>query len=103
MTRLPSECLLRVKDDDASSDFAPLQVTETFVHLIQRNPVRDHLIEVQAILEIQVDVTGNVDPETTRPHEGTLERLSTEESRPRDLDYLSGRDHADDRGRATSL
>src|SRR5208283_2450241 len=61
---------------------------------------RDHIVEVEAALLVELDDARHVDAETVRAHEASLDALLVEQRKAVDVDFLADGDHPDNRGEA---
>ena len=59
-------------------NLALAHLVEGLVHLVQLDPRRDHLVEEQPSVEVEVDVLGHVEAEAVRAHVGARDLLLLE-------------------------
>src|SRR5262249_27044753 len=103
MTALPWPLALAkpasVEHEDGADDFAGFHGAEGFVDVIQAAAARDHLIETQAALHVEIDVARHVDAEAVGAHHAALE-FAAEEHAPIQLQHLADGHQTDHRRRA---
>src|SRR6266436_7818720 len=80
---------------DGARDLARLHGPERLVDVLELAPARDHLVEHEPALPVQLDVVRHVDLEAVAAHAATLDLLLAEEHGSVELDLLPHRDHAD--------
>src|ERR1051325_5363918 len=85
---------------DGSRDLARLHGPERLVDVLELAPARDHLVEHEPALPVELDVARHVDLEAVAAHAAALDLLLAEEHRPIELDLLPHRDHPDHGGGA---
>src|SRR5262245_25624711 len=85
-----------IEHQDRSGDLAGFHRAKRLVDVLQAAATRDHLVELQAALAVELDVAGHVDLEAVAAHAAALDLLLAQERRTVELDLLPDRDHADD-------
>src|SRR6185437_13028477 len=89
-----------VEHQDGAGHLTSFHRAKRFVNIFQTTAARDHFVEFEPSLEIEVDVAWHVLAETVRAHRRALDLLFREERWAIELDFGAHGDHADDRGRA---
>src|SRR5687768_3863230 len=90
---------LLIEHQNGSGHLAGLHGTEGLVDVLELPAPRDHLVELQAALPVELDVARHVDLEAIAAHAAALDLLLAQEHRSIELHLLPNRDHADDGGR----
>src|SRR2546426_5258887 len=86
-----------VERENGPGDLAGLHRAKRLVDVVQPAPPRDHLVEQQAALAVELEVAGDVRAEAVRAHPRSLDLALRANRHPRELDLCIGRQHADDR------
>src|SRR2546427_10324221 len=89
-----------LEQQDSPSDFARLHRPKRFVDVVEPAAARDHLVEQEAPLAIELEVAGDIDAETVRAHPRGLHPALRANRHPRELDLRVRRQDADDGGGA---
>src|SRR5215467_13101116 len=97
----PAGPRLPLEHHDGAGDLAGLHGPEELVDVLELAAAGDHLVELEASLPIQLDVTRHVHLEAVGSHAAALDPLLAEEHGAVELDLLPHGDHADDRRGAT--
>src|SRR6185437_12348578 len=87
---------LSVEHQNRAGDLAGLHRAEGLVYVGQLSAPRDHIVQVEAALLVEIDIPQHVDAEAVGSHVGALDFALGEELRPVELDLLADRNHADD-------
>src|SRR2546427_2649692 len=89
-----------LEQQDSPSDFARLHRPKRFVDVVEPAAARDHLVEQEAPLAIELEVAGDIDAETVRAHPRGLHPALRANRHPRELDLRVRRQNTDDGGGA---
>src|SRR6516165_1886456 len=87
-----------LEHQNRARDLAGLHRAKCFVHVLEPAAPSDHLVQAQQAALVEVDVLRHVDLEAVRAHAAALDALLAEEDAALELELLTDRDHADDRG-----
>src|SRR4051794_32830783 len=68
-----------VEDDHVARDPARLERGEAFVDLLELDPRRHHLLQVQAALQVELDQARHVGAEAVRSHHAALDAALAQE------------------------
>ena len=88
-------CLMRFygrrlfEHQHCACDFAGFHRAECFVDVLELAATRDHVVEVEAALLIELDDARHVDAETVRAHEASLDALLVQQREAVDVDLLA--------------
>src|SRR3990170_860170 len=80
-----------IEHQDRARHLTGLHGAERLVHVLQPAALGDHLIEVQAALEVELDVAGHVDAEAVGTHRAALDLAFGQEGAAVQLHLLSNR------------
>src|SRR4029450_3879345 len=86
-----------VERENGPGDLAGLHRAKRLVDVVQPAAPRDHLVEQQATLAVELEVAGNVRAEAVRTHPRRLHLALRADRHPRELDLGVARQDADDR------
>src|SRR4030095_2849927 len=89
-----------IEHEDGARDLARLHGTERLVDVVEPPAARDHLVEHEPALAIELQVARNVGAEPVAAHPRGLHLALRADRHPRELDGRVGRHDADDRGGA---
>src|SRR5580700_8783047 len=92
-----------VEHQDRARDLASFHRAEGVVDVFEFAALADHVVEVEAALQIEIDVLRHVDAEAVRAHVGALQFALGEKHVAVDFDLLADGDHADDGRGAAGL
>src|SRR5688572_28628656 len=90
-----------IEHEDGAGHLAGLHRPERLVDVLEPAAARDHLVELEPPLAVELDVARHVDLEPVAAHAAALHLLLAKESRTVELDLLPDRDHTDDGGRSS--
>ena len=76
---------------------------ERFVGVFQLEALGHQFVQLEAALQVEIDVPGHVHPKVVRTHAAALDLLLLQEGRAVEFDLLPLRDHSDDRGDLDSI
>ena len=82
---------------------ACLHRAEDLAHVLQLAAAADHIVEIQPALQVVVDVARHIDAETVATHHCALDLALGQEHRPVELNFMTDRNHSDDRRGAAGL
>src|SRR4029450_6692495 len=86
-----------VEGEDGPRDLAGLHRAKRLVDVVQPAAPRDHLVEQQAALAVELEVAGDARAEAVRAHPRRLPPALRADRHPRELDLRVWRQDADDR------
>src|SRR6266478_6460083 len=89
-----------IERQNRPGDLARLHGPERLVDVVEPPATRDHLVEQEPALAIELQVARNVGPETIAAHARGLHPALRANRHPRELDLRIRRHDADDRGGA---
>src|SRR5271156_3900211 len=89
-----------VEHQHRARDFSRLHSAECFVDVLEFAAARDHVVEVEPSLLIELDDARHVDAEAVRAHEASLDALLVQQREAVHVDFLPNRNHSDNRGDA---
>src|SRR5437763_4382270 len=92
-----------VEDDHRAGHLASRHGRKAVVDLVELDPGRHELVQLEPAIEVQVDVAGHVLTEAVGAHGRPLNLLLVEEVDAGQLEVGPWGDHADDRRRPTLL
>src|SRR5690606_8145756 len=93
----------RFEDHQAARPFATAHGGEPLVDLVEREPLSDEGVEVEAAVEVHLDVAGGVDLEAVGSHDRTLDSLPARQIVDRYVERGTGGDESHDRRRTAAL
>src|SRR5258705_9544370 len=74
------------EEQDGARDLAGLHGAEGLVDVAERAATADHLVEHELALTVELQVEGNVHPESVGAHPGRLHLALRTDGHPRELD-----------------
>src|SRR6267142_2404151 len=92
--------LQSIEHEHGPRDLAGLHRAERFVDVVEPSAARDHLVEQEPALAIELQVARNVGAESVAAHARGLHLALRADRHPRELDLRVRRQDADDRGGA---
>src|SRR5262245_10369159 len=92
----------RSEDDDTAGDLAALDPRQARVHVLERQAQRDHLVEPQAAVEIEIDVARHVDAEAVPAHHRAEDLLLVDHDVEHRQRHLRAERHDSDQHRAAA-
>src|SRR6185295_8992389 len=90
-----------IKSQNRTRDLAGLHRAERLVDVVEPPAARDHLVEHEPALAVELQVARNVGPEAIAAHARGLHLALRANGHPRELDLRVRRHDTDDRRRAT--